>query len=232
MSTPEIGTECGSGDAEMVKLDSGPSDSANGSRLDVSGTCDSASCGDRSPKHGAMAFDPASLSAPDDSPLPDSGADFMNVAFAAARDALAHQEVPVGCVFVRASHVLASGRNTVNETKNATRHAELNCVDQVYSRCAAAGLSPDRFWGEVDVFVTVEPCVMCAAALIQLGVRSVTYGAANQRFGGCGSVLDVPGEMMPSAVRFQQDQARVEEAVALLKEFYKGENPNAPRPQG
>ena len=80
------------------------------------------------------------------------------------------------------------------------------------------------------MFVTVEPCVMCAAALIQLGVRSVTYGAANQRFGGCGSVVDVPGTLMPSPVRFAQDETRVEEAVRLLKDFYKGENPNVPRP--
>ena len=155
----------------------------------------------------------------------------MELAFAAARDALAHQEVPVGCVFVRAGRLLAAGRNTVNQTKNATRHAELNCVDLVYARCAAAGLAPDRLWPDVDVLVTVEPCVMCAAALVELGVRSVTFGAANQRFGGCGSVLDVP-QMLPSPVRFAQDRARVDEAVALLKEFYKGENPNAPRPQG
>ena len=99
----------------------------------------------------------------------------------------------VGCVFTRAGRLLASGRNTVNETKNATRHAEISCVNLVHERCAAAGLSADGVWTGTDVYVTVEPCVMCAAALVQLGVRSATYGVANQRFGGCGSVLNVPG---------------------------------------
>ncbi|XP_043200147.1 tRNA-specific adenosine deaminase 2-like [Amphibalanus amphitrite] len=178
----------------------------------------------------AFNFDPASLTAPGNS-RPTNGNHFMDMAFAAARDALTHQEVPVGCVFVRGGRLLATGRNTVNETKNATRHAELNCADLVYARCEEAGLSPDSLWAQIDVFVTVEPCVMCAAALIELGVRSVTYGAANQRFGGCGSVVNVP-QMMPSSVTFVQDPGRVDEAVGLLKEFYKGENPNAPRPQG
>jgi len=182
--------------------------------------------------YDAARFDPAALTAADRAVASTAASRFMDLAFSAARDALRHQEVPVGCVFSRAGRLLASGRNTVNETKNATRHAELNCVDLAYERCAAAGLSPAALWAETDVHVTVEPCVMCAAALVQLGVRSVTYGAANQRFGGCGSVVDVPGELMPSPVRFVQDEARVEEAVALLKDFYKGENPNVPRPQG
>ena len=181
-------------------------------------------------KYDVTDFDPSALTATDCSIDSTTATNFMSVAFAAARDALTNQEVPVGCVFARAGHLLASGRNTVNETKNATRHAEVNCVDLVYERCAAAGISPDGLWQGTDVFVTVEPCVMCVAALIQLGVRSVTYGAANQRFGGCGSVVDVPGTLMPSPVRFAQDETRVEEAVGLLKDFYKGENPNVPRP--
>ncbi|XP_037094368.1 tRNA-specific adenosine deaminase 2-like [Pollicipes pollicipes] len=153
----------------------------------------------------------------------------MDAAFAAAREALRHQEVPVGCVMVRAGRVLATGRNTVNATKNATRHAELNCVDAIYRQCGAAGVPAAAVWGATDVFVTVEPCVMCAAALVQLGVRSVRYGCANQRFGGCGSVLSVPGRLLPTDATFVQDAERVDEAIALLKEFYKGDNPNAPR---
>lgn len=203
-------------------------------------TASDASCtGDATPQNGdfglpeplhydATSFDPAALTAP--ACATSAAARFMDLAFAAARDALRHQEVPIGAVLVRAGRLLAAGRNTVNETKNATRHAEINCVDLVYSRSAAGGVATDALWAATDVFVTVEPCVMCAAALTQLGVRSVTYGAANQRFGGCGSVLDVPGDMMPSRVEFRQDEGRVEEAIALLKEFYKGENPNAPQP--
>ena len=209
--------------------DSEPASITNGSGFT---NCDSHLPETNPVQYQATHFDPAALTAHDCTTDSVTATRFMNLAFAAARDALTHQEVPVGCVFTRAGRLLAAGRNTVNETKNATRHAEINCVDLVYERCAAAGLPVDHLWPETDVYVTVEPCVMCAAALIQLGVRSVTYGAANQRFGGCGSVVNVPGELMDGTrVRFAQDVQRVQEAVALLKEFYKGENPNVPRPQ-
>ena len=92
------------------------------------------------------------------------------------------------------------------------------------------------------VFVTVEPCIMCASALQQLGIALVVYGCANDRFGGCGSVLNVtlpsenPSEQEICETQKSQSLKCVsgifaEEAVELLKKFYKGENPNAPIPK-
>lgn len=163
---------------------------------------------------------------------------FMDTAFTEARDALVHGEVPVGCVFVHRNVIVARGRNTVNETRNATRHAEINCVDQIMKllnlqksqkirdkNCILNELEWSIF-EEIDVYVTVEPCAMCADALGQLCVRSVTFGCSNERFGGCGSVVDVPNIYnYDTTFRRNVDKER---AVQLLKDFYRGENPNAP----
>lgn len=157
---------------------------------------------------------------------PEAADNFMQEAFEQAREALEYGEVPVGCVFVYNSEVVARGRNTVNATRNATRHAEMNCIDQVLDWCAERDQDFNDVFKKVSVYVTVEPCGMCADALGQLCVDSVIYGCSNDRFGGCGSVIDVPG-LNGYPIKFTKG-VRAEEAVELLKEFYKGENPNAP----
>ncbi|XP_050431719.1 tRNA-specific adenosine deaminase 2 [Adelges cooleyi] len=143
----------------------------------------------------------------------------MVVSLDLAKEALKTGEVPVGCVFVNKNDdIIASGRNTVNETKNATRHAEINCVDKIVN---------DGLLGElpnVTVVVTVEPCIMCAAMLVKIGCTKIVYGCANDRFGGCGTVLAVPGLEKCNIVR----DLYAERAMDLLKQFYKGQNPNAP----
>ncbi|XP_063237982.1 tRNA-specific adenosine deaminase 2 [Bacillus rossius redtenbacheri] len=146
-----------------------------------------------------------------------------------AREALRHGEVPVGCLFVRHGRVIAEGRNSANETRNATRHAEMNCVDSVVQRCAATGEDPRAVLAQTEVVVSVEPCVMCAAALLDLGVLGVVYGCPNDRFGGCGSVLDAAS----LCARPFRVVAGVREAAALqlLRDFYKGTNPRAPVPK-
>ncbi|CAI6360918.1 unnamed protein product [Macrosiphum euphorbiae] len=143
----------------------------------------------------------------------------MKISLCLAKEALEVGEVPVGCIFVdNDGNILASGRNTVNETKNATRHAEINCVDTIVKASFLEKLS------NITVIVTVEPCIMCAAMLINIGCTNIVYGCANDRFGGCGTVLAVPG----------LENCKVQgglfgnQAMDLLKQFYKGQNPNAP----
>ncbi|XP_055587020.1 tRNA-specific adenosine deaminase 2 [Uranotaenia lowii] len=157
---------------------------------------------------------------------------FMEQALEQARKAEQLKEVPVGCVFVyRENEIIARGCNLVNKTKNATRHVELICIDQVLEWAEERKLSYQTVFPEVTVVVTVEPCIMCAAALIQLGVRQVIYGCRNDRFGGC-TVLDVPGLLDEHTSIPFHGGVRADEAMALLKEFYKGENPSAPVPKG
>eukprot|EP00397_Hematodinium_sp_SG-2012_P066138 GEMP01098145.1.p1 GENE.GEMP01098145.1~~GEMP01098145.1.p1 ORF type:complete len:154 (+),score=44.18 GEMP01098145.1:273-734(+) len=144
----------------------------------------------------------------------------MDIALVEARRAYEEGEVPVGCVFVAGDgSVLARGRNQTNETLNGTRHCELVCVDEILCTHSA-----DVF-KTAELYVTVEPCIMCAAALQLLGVPKIHFGCRNPRFGGCGTVVPVNGVLCPVEIN---EGNKEEEALGLLKEFYERGNPNCP----
>ncbi|KAG5328478.1 ADAT2 deaminase, partial [Acromyrmex charruanus] len=151
---------------------------------------------------------------------------WMDVALQKAEESLKAGEVPVGCLFIYNNQIIATGNNTVNETCNATRHAEINCIDQVLKFCTEKCMDYEMVFRNLDVIVTVEPCIMCMSALLQLQIRSIIYGCANDRFGGCISVLEVP-KFYDSKIIIQGN-VKGEEAMRLLQDFYKGVNPNAP----
>ena len=150
---------------------------------------------------------------------------FMLVAFELARNALQNQEVPIGCVFVYRGEIIAAARNTVNETHNATRHAELNCIDKVVEYCKQNNLDYKSIFNDITVYVTVEPCIMCIAILYKLNVKCIKYGCQNDRFGGV-TAHDVGSNMRSDTST--EGGYYGEMAMNLLKEFYKGTNPNAP----
>ncbi|XP_066533066.1 tRNA-specific adenosine deaminase 2 isoform X2 [Hoplias malabaricus] len=158
---------------------------------------------------------------------------WMNKAFDMAKDALENGEVPVGCLMVYKDEIIGKGRNEVNETKNATRHAEMVALDQVLDWCCLRQLDPKEVCKHTVLYVTVEPCIMCTAALRLLHIRLVVYGCKNERFGGCGSVLDISSDALPNTgTSFKCISGhRADEAVEMLKTFYKQENPNAPKPK-
>ncbi|XP_055849954.1 tRNA-specific adenosine deaminase 2 [Episyrphus balteatus] len=153
---------------------------------------------------------------------------FMEEAFIEARKAISAGEVPVGCVFIYNKEIIARGSNDVNATKNATRHAEFVCIDQTLEFCKEKKLNWKNVFPEVSVVVTVEPCIMCASALYELGVKEIIFGCANDRFGGK-TVVDV--ESFYGKKITVTAGIRANEAMELLKEFYKGENPSAPVPK-
>lgn len=142
-----------------------------------------------------------------------------------ASEALAAQEVPVGCVFTMNGVIVAESRNCVNATHNPTRHAEINCIDLILEHCKSNNIDYQTYFRNIVVYVTVEPCIMCAAALNNLKVQEVIYGCANDRFGGK-TVLDVSNFYEKNYV--VNGNLLADEAMALLKKFYKGVNPNAP----
>ncbi|XP_012329944.1 tRNA-specific adenosine deaminase 2 [Aotus nancymaae] len=156
---------------------------------------------------------------------------WMEEAMHMAKEALENTEVPVGCLMVYNNEVVGKGRNEVNQTKNATRHAEMVAIDQVLDWCHRSGKSPSEVFEHTVLYVTVEPCIMCAAALRLMKIPLVVYGCQNERFGGCGSVLNIASADLPNTGRpFQCIPGyRAEEAVEMLKTFYKQENPNAPK---
>ncbi|XP_058939283.1 tRNA-specific adenosine deaminase 2 isoform X1 [Kogia breviceps] len=156
---------------------------------------------------------------------------WMEQSMQMAKEALENIEVPVGCLLVYNNEVVGKGRNEVNQTKNATRHAEMVAIDQALDWCRRHGKSPSEVFEHTVLYVTVEPCIMCAAALRLMKIPLVVYGCQNERFGGCGSVLDIASADLPNTGRpFQCIPGyRAEEAVEMLKTFYKQENPNAPK---
>ncbi|XP_051730808.1 tRNA-specific adenosine deaminase 2 [Ctenopharyngodon idella] len=158
---------------------------------------------------------------------------WMSKAFDMAIEALENGEVPVGCLMVYNNEIIGKGRNEVNETKNATRHAEMVALDQVLDWCRFREKDPKEVCEQTVLYVTVEPCIMCAAALRLLHIPLVVYGCKNERFGGCGSVLDISSDHLPQTGTTFKCIAgyRAEEAVEMLKTFYKQENPNAPKPK-
>ncbi|MCL4123633.1 UNVERIFIED_CONTAM: hypothetical protein GTU68_022443 [Idotea baltica] len=150
---------------------------------------------------------------------------WMKAALEQGKEALDNGEVPIGCVFVYKDEIISRGRNTVNETKNATRHAEFNALNSLFEWGDQRNIPHRQLLKNSTLYVTVEPCIMCAEALGQLNLGKLVFGCSNDRFGGCGSVYDVlkyyKGMEVVKGVRGA-------DAVGLLKEFYKGENPNAP----
>jgi len=130
------------------------------------------------------------------------------------------------------SHQLAATARTLTLCLQATRHAELEAIDALLASCqgdVAAARFPD-----CALYVTVEPCIMCAAALSLLRFKRVVFGCANERFGGCGSVLGVHAAgATPCGGADAQPLPlpavgglHAAEAVALLKAFYLRGNPN------
>ncbi|KAF8597541.1 cytidine deaminase-like protein [Ceratobasidium sp. AG-I] len=156
---------------------------------------------------------------------------WMREALCMAEEAMEAREVPVGCVFVRDGKIIARARNRTNELRNATRHAELEAIDEIF---ASPSLTPTPTplhpLSETDLYVTVEPCIMCASALRQLGLRATYFGAANERFGGCGSVLDVNERPAHPSYPASFGYLR-EDCIMVLRRFYMTENSNAPAPK-
>lgn len=114
-----------------------------------------------------------------------SDADYMREAISQAQLAQARGEVPVGAVLVHAGQVIATGRNCPIEAHDPTAHAEIEAL-----RAGGQALGSYRLT-DTTLYVTLEPCVMCAAAIVHARVRRVVFGAWDPRAGGAGSLVDV-----------------------------------------
>lgn len=163
----------------------------------------------------------------------------MALALFVAYRALMTNETPVACVFYnrKSGQVLSWGRNDTNRLLNGTRHAEFLGIDDIMATFSAAERSnPDfvkAYFSDVVLYVTVEPCIMCGLALKQLGIGMVVYGAANDRFGGNGTVLAVHSDRLlcPSDNYPSFGGVMRTEAIQLLRNFYIQENDTAPEPK-
>eukprot|EP01040_Poterioochromonas_malhamensis_P007545 gene7545-8146_t len=153
---------------------------------------------------------------------------FMRFAIEQAEVALINEEVPVGCVFINpeSKQVISTGHNKTNETGNGTEHAEIVAIkDALYQRFVNASV----FQGSI-LFVSCEPCIMCAGAIAKMGIRAVYYGCSNDRFGGNGSILSVHNTTALNQGHQYSVHAGLleEEAIAIFQRFYDTENRRAP----
>ena len=122
---------------------------------------------------------------------------YMKQALLLSKETLERREVPIACIIVyKNGEVIARGSNDVNRTKNATRHAEMIAIEQVRKYAGQNAIPVDEIFRDSTLYVTTEPCIMCAAALRLVGLTDVVYGCGNQRFGGCGSRLDAHSRMV------------------------------------
>jgi tRNA(adenine34) deaminase len=140
--------------------------------------------------------------------------DFMREALRLAQEAGAEGEVPVGAVVVRDGVIVASGKNRRESGKNALCHAELEAIG---GACRALG--GWRLW-QCELFVTLEPCPMCAGAAINSRLRRVVFGARDPKAGSCGSVVnlfELPYNHRPELCGGVLE----EECSALLTDFFR-----------
>ena len=111
--------------------------------------------------------------------------ELMQAAIALAREAAADGEVPVGAVVTRNGEIVSVGRNRREKDKNALAHAEIEAIDR-----ACKALGGWRLW-ECELFVTLEPCPMCAGALIMSRIDRVVYGSPDYKAGAAESLFNV-----------------------------------------
>lgn len=110
---------------------------------------------------------------------------YMRMALSLAAEAAAEGEVPVGAVLVRDGQVVGTGRNRRESGRNALAHAEIEAINEACTR-----LHGWRLFGST-LYVTLEPCPMCAGAIINARIDRVVFGAADPKAGSCGSVVDL-----------------------------------------
>ena len=138
---------------------------------------------------------------------------YMDQALELAKEAAAEGEVPVGCVIVCRDEIVGRGRNRREKDKSALAHAEIEAIGE-----ACRNLGGWRLW-ECTLYVTLEPCAMCAGAILNARIRRVVYGASDAKFGAVGSVCSL-FDMRFNHHPVVEKGIREEEAAALMSDFF------------
>jgi len=139
---------------------------------------------------------------------------FMRLALREAERALEHDDVPIGAIVVHEGEVIGAGRNERELRQDPTAHAEMIAL-----REASRALSSWRLMDAV-LYITLEPCAMCAGAIVLARVSRVVFGASDPKAGAAGSVLDVLGEPRLNHRPEVAAGLLADEAAALLEDFF------------
>ena len=139
---------------------------------------------------------------------------FMQMALDQANQALAIREVPVGAVLVQQGDVLATGFNRREVDQDPTAHAEMIAIREASLKLGSWRLN------DTTLYVTLEPCVMCAGALIQARVSRLVFGSSDPKAGACGSICDLLNEARFNHRVFVQSGILADECGTILKNFF------------
>ncbi len=123
-------------------------------------------------------------------------------------------EVPVGCVVTRGDEIVGEGYNRRELDKNALSHAELIAINAACSKLGGWRLH------QCELYVTLEPCTMCAGAIVNARIATVYFGASDKRFGACGSVLNVFEHQLNHKPEYLGG-IYADKAAAMLQKFFK-----------
>ncbi len=139
---------------------------------------------------------------------------FMKEALREAQKAYKKGEVPVGAVAVYKNQIIGRGHNQTEQLQDPTAHAEILAIT-----AAANALSSWRL-NDVEMFTTIEPCTMCAGALVLARVKRIIFGARDEKFGGCGSVFNIVAEKKLNHQIEVTSGVLENEAASLMKSFF------------
>ena len=141
---------------------------------------------------------------------------FMKQALNLARRAYSHDDVPIGAVIVRDGKIIARGENKVQLKKNPTLHAEIVAINRACKKLGA------KFLDDCDIYVSLEPCAMCATAISFARIRNVYFAATDEKGGGITSnarVYETDRHLWKPNVRQIPEYA--DESAELLRNFFK-----------
>ncbi|NLT50003.1 MAG: nucleoside deaminase [Ignavibacteria bacterium] len=140
--------------------------------------------------------------------------DFMFAALTEAERASEQEEIPVGAVVVHNNRIIGKGFNQVEKLKDPTAHAEMIAIT------AASNYLNEKFLLNCDIYVTLEPCVMCTGAIIHSKIRNLYYSVPDPKSGACGSVYNIPEENKLNHKVNVFQGIYSEESRHLLKNFF------------
>ncbi len=139
---------------------------------------------------------------------------FMKEALREAQKAFERDEVPIGAVAVYKNQIIGRGHNQTEGLKDPTAHAEILAIT-----AAANALSSWRLI-DVEMFTTVEPCIMCAGALVLARVKRIIFGVRDEKFGGCGSIFNIVNEPKLNHRVEITEGVLGAQAASLMKSFF------------
>jgi len=139
---------------------------------------------------------------------------FMSLAIKEAKKAEGKNEVPIGAIIVKEGKVISRGYNLRESKQNSLKHAEIIAIDKACKKLGNFRLE------DCDLYVTVEPCLMCAGAIVQSRIRRVYFGARDEKYGAVTSVAAAFNIKANHKVEFEEGVCK-EECEKIVKDFFK-----------